>query len=258
MSKRVGCIVQARMGSRRLPGKVLKKVNGKPVLWYVVERLKQCKSLDEIVVATSTNEADDEIEDFCRIQNVRCFRGSEENVLERYFYCASFYGFDVVVRATADNPLVSPMVVDRVVNLFLQEDCDYVSNTVYRSFPRGLDIEVFSFDALKLAFENAVKPEEKEHCTIYMYDNPDKFKLMHFSDKLLNRPELKLAIDTENDFAVLKAVFLHFDNPLVKVEEVIKFIDECPELKKICMKEEKIYRNKTKNLNHKFLEKKEA
>lgn len=251
---KIGCIVQARMGSSRLPGKVLKKIAGKPILGYVIERLRQCENLDKIIIATSVKENDNEIEEFCKLQKVKCFRGSEKDVLARYFNCASFYKLDAIVRITADCPLLSPKVVDMAVNLFKQSDCDYVSNTVERAFPKGLDVEVFSFEALKKAFENAVKPEEREHVTIYIYHNPDKFKQKYFSDESLKRPELKLCIDTKNDFTVVEKIFLHFDNPLVRVQDAIKFLDENPELKKLSLNEENIYRENTKSLNHKFLE----
>jgi spore coat polysaccharide biosynthesis protein SpsF len=248
----VGCIVQARMGSTRLPGKSLKKIGGKPVLGYVIERLRQCRSLDEVVVATSTNEEDNKIEEFCRLQEVNCFKGSEEDVLARYFNCASLYKFDTIVRITGDCPLLSPKVVDRAVGVFRQGGCDYVSNTFKRGFPRGLDVEVFSFETLKKAFEKGGSPEEREHVTLYIYRNPDKFRLKYFTDKSLKRPELKLCIDTENDFRVVEAVFLHFGNPLVGIKDAIRFLDENPELKKLSLAEEGIYREKTKRLKHKF------
>jgi spore coat polysaccharide biosynthesis protein SpsF (cytidylyltransferase family) len=155
------------MGSTRLPGKVMANICGKPVLVHIIDRLKGCKLLDDIVIATTVNNIDDII--FNAVKNydksIGLFRGSEENVLERYYLAAKKFNVGVVVRVTSDDPLIDPTVVDDLINEFLMNSCDYVSNSLNRTFPLGLDAEVFSFDALERAHQNASQDYEREHVT---------------------------------------------------------------------------------------------
>lgn len=227
--KAVGCIVQARMGSTRLPGKTLMEISGKPVLWYVVERLKKCKKIGSIAVATSTNAKDNAIEEFCRENGIKCCRGSEQDVLARFFDCAKKHGFGIVVRVTADCPLIDPKTVDLVVESLLKGNCDYAGNTSLRTFPRGLDVEAFSFKALERVFFEAKGQPEREHVTPYIYLHREIFKVKDVeSPKLLHRPDIRLCIDTKEDFELVESIFLHFKDPLVKVEKAIKWIDGNP------------------------------
>ena len=243
----IGAIIQARMGSTRLPGKNMKKVNGKPLLWFVVERLRECKNLDEIVVATTDTKKDDVIEEFCKKNNIKCFRGSEENVLERYYQAASANNLETIVRITADCPLIDPITVDKAIDLFRESKTDYVSNVASRSFPRGLDVEVFSFQALEKAFSEAEKDMDKEHVTHYIYNNKDKFKTTELkaTDHLF-RPELRLCVDTENDFKVVEEILSPFEYPMIEIMQVIDFVDSKPELLKTIIAEEDKYRDKSK------------
>jgi len=248
-SNKIGCIVQARMGSTRLPGKSLMEINGKPVLGIVLERLNQCKKLDEIVVATTTNKKDLAIEEFCKQNSTTCFRGDEENVLKRFFECAKENSFGTIIRITADCPLIDPKTVDKAVEVFKQGKFDYVSNVALRSFPRGLDVEVLSFKALEKSFKRAKKGFDKEHVTHYIYSNPTEFKIGNVkAEKSLFRPELRFCVDTEQDFKLIKAILSHFNN-LVPIEDAIKFIDQDPELKSLSNREEERYRKKTGEIN---------
>ena len=145
---KVVAIVQARMSSTRLPGKVLADVAGHPILWHVVQRLRRARLLNQIVIATSENPADDAIAQFCEQDGILCYRGSEADVLDRYYKAASLHSADVVVRITADCPLIDPAVVDKVVHRFLDEGSDDVTNNLRYTYPDGLDTEVFSFAAL--------------------------------------------------------------------------------------------------------------
>ncbi len=142
-------VVQARMSSTRLPGKVLAEVAGHPMLWHVVHRLRRARLVNRIVVATSENPADDAIQQFCKQESIDCFRGSESDVLDRYYQAAQAFSADVVVRITADCPLIDSNIVDRVIQHFLDDDLDYVSNALRYTYPDGLDVEVFSFAALE-------------------------------------------------------------------------------------------------------------
>jgi len=161
-------IIQARMGSSRFPGKTLADLAGRPMLSRVVERVSQSRAIDKVVVATSIAVGDDPIAEFCAKEGVLCFRGSEDDVLDRFYRAAKEHGADVVVRITADCPLIDAAVIDRVVERFQSGDCDYASNVLHYTYPDGLDTEVFSMAALAEAWREAKKPSEREHVTPYL------------------------------------------------------------------------------------------
>lgn len=194
--------IQARMGATRLPGKPLLKVLGRPLLSYLIERLKRAKSLDEVIVVTSTSPRDDAIETEALKNGVKCFRGSEENVLERFYQAAQHYHPEVIVRITADCPLIDPAVIDAAVNSFKLGPYDYVSNALERTYPRGMDVEVFSFKALAESYLNAKENYEKEHVTPYIYRHPQNFVIGH-QKQPENHSEWRWTVDTQEDFAVV-------------------------------------------------------
>jgi spore coat polysaccharide biosynthesis protein SpsF (cytidylyltransferase family) len=226
-------IVQARMGSTRLPGKVMADICGKPVLMHVIDRLKGCKLLDDIVIATTINNIDDII--FNAVKNydksIGLFRGSEENVLERYYLAAKKFNVDVVVRVTSDDPLIDPTVVDDLINEFLMNSCDYVSNSLNRTFPLGLDAEVFSFDALERAHQNASQDYEREHVTPYIIENPDKFKLLNVSNNI-DLSHLRWTLDTKEDFEFIDAVYqrIYPEKQMFFMGDVLDLLDHEPGL----------------------------
>ncbi|MFC7071592.1 glycosyltransferase family protein [Halovenus rubra] len=170
MSKTVA-IIQARMGSTRLPEKVLMDIGEKPMLWHVHERAGRASLLDEVVIATSTESADDEVAAFCADQGIQYVRGSEADVLDRYYQTAVEMDADTVVRLTADCPFLSPSVVDRVVRKYEAADCEYISNTIEYTHPDGLDVEVFDMEALETTWQEATEPREREHVTLYMRES---------------------------------------------------------------------------------------
>lgn len=161
-------IIQARMSSSRLPGKVMMEINGKPMLWHVVNRVKGSRLIDSIVVATTDQSCDDPIDLLCRDMGVACFRGDERDVLDRYYRAAKTHAADVIVRITSDCPLIDPGVIDRIIDRFRQGDCDYAATSTRYSFPEGLDTEVFSMKALERAFGEAKQPSEREHVTPFI------------------------------------------------------------------------------------------
>ncbi len=182
MNMKIVAIVQARMGSTRLPGKVLKQLGDETVLHHVVERLKAVPLLDQIVIATTHDLQDDVmIKEAERLQ-VFSYRGSEQHVLSRYYEAALEYKADVVVRVTSDCPLLDPMVTNEVIGHYLREKVDYVSNTIDRSYPRGLDTEVFSFAALEKTNREAHTEAQFEHVTPYIYQNPQQFSLSFYKN----------------------------------------------------------------------------
>lgn len=202
----VVAIIQARMGSTRLPGKVLLDLGGESMLARVVRRTSRASLVHRVVVATSTSSDDDAIEEQCRSLGVSCFRGSQEDVLERYYVAAAAYRADVVVRITADCPLIDPEIVDRVVEAFLDIEPDYASNTVCRTYPRGLDTEVMSMAALERAWREALIPYQRIHVTPYLYQNPEIFAVF----PVIQREDLssgRWTVDTPEDLELLRAIY---------------------------------------------------
>lgn len=198
-------IIQARMTSTRLPGKVLKTVLGKPLLQYQLERLARCQQIDTLVVATTTNATDDPVVALCQQLGVATFRGSENDVLERYFLAARAFQADWVIRMTADCPVIDPGVVDAVITQALQANppCDYVSNTLERTFPRGLDTEVFSFRALAEAMQEACLPAEREHVTPFIYTRPERYRVGQYK-QALDWSAYRWTVDTPEDFELIR------------------------------------------------------
>jgi spore coat polysaccharide biosynthesis protein SpsF len=223
--------IQARMGSTRLPGKVLKKILGKPVLEFLVERLSEAKEIDDIIILTSTLAADDAIAMFCQEKKIACFRGSEEDVLDRYYQAALERGPEGVVRITADCPLIDPDIVDQVVKTFRQDfpKIDYVSNSLERTFPRGLDVEVFSFNALQQAFKHAIRPEEREHVTVYLYRHPELFQLKNVAH-IPSLAHHRWTVDTPEDFALIRLILenLYPFNPQFRLKDVLQLLAQHP------------------------------
>jgi len=173
-------IIQARMGSGRLPGKVLSHILDRPMLGWVVERTK-LSNVTEVVVATTKKKEDDTIEKWCKDGGYKIFRGSENDVLERFYKCAENYQADAIVRITADDPLKDPIVINQALEIFSREGVDYCSNTINPSYPEGLDIEVFSYDALEKAFKGATLNSDREHVTPYIWNLRERFSIAEFA-----------------------------------------------------------------------------
>ena len=236
LSSKVVIIIQARMGSTRLPGKILKSVLQKTLLEYEVERLKRIKTPHQIVVATTTDKKDDAVEELCKKIKVETFRGSESDVLSRYFEAAKRFKANVVVRITADCPLIEPEIVDQAIQIFLQSatSAAYVSNTIHRTFPRGLDVEVFSFEALKNAHENAKDQADREHVTPFIKRHTDLPNLKNIlNDKDFSH--YRWTVDTPEDFELIKRVLeaLYPRNPNFHLNDVLKLLDLHPEWPKL-------------------------
>ena len=231
----IGAIIQARTSSTRLPGKVLLELpygSGITVLQQVIRRLKQSKKIDTIVVATTEDKADDAIVDIASREGVSSFRGSKENVLERYYLAAKTFGLDTIVRITSDCPCIDASVVDATIGHYYAENADYSSISAARTFPHGLDNEVFSFAALEMAYKNATKDYEKEHVTPYIYrSNPGAFKIFVVdAPEDLYDPEIRITIDTEEDYAILCLLFenLYVRNKFFDTKDIIGLFKEKP------------------------------
>jgi len=227
-------IIQARVGSTRLPRKVLKKVEGKTILEHVINRVKAAKNLDDIIVATTIKKEDLEIVKLCAQQGISVFCGSEDDVLDRYYQAARLFKAESIVRITSDCSLIDPKIIDNVIDLYLKENADYATNTMPETFPDGEDVEVFSFNALRIAWKNAKLASEREHVTPYIRNNPDIFKIVNLKCK----PSLatkRWTLDEPEDFEFIKIIYknLYPRNPLFGMKEILDFLKEHPEVERV-------------------------
>lgn len=231
----VNAIIQARCGSTRFPNKVFALIDGKPLLWHVVNRLKYATKIDDIIVATTVSEKDDKIEEWCKENNVHCFRGSEENVLNRYYSASEAFPSDYVVRITADDPFKEPKVIDAVITKLIEEGYDHVTNNLPPSFPEGLDCEAFKKSALDRSEKEAETAFEREHVTQYIYHHSEIFKIGNVSNPE-NLSYLRWTVDKDVDFEMVKAVYAH-RNPANKgillMDEILEILKANPEIEKI-------------------------
>jgi len=227
-------IVQARMSSTRLPEKVLKKIKDRYVLDYVIDRLNLCKNLDNIVLATTTNKKDDKLQQYAIDKKIDYYRGSEEDVLSRYYHAAKEFNAEIIVRITSDCPLIDPEVVDKTIKKHIEDKADYTANTIKRTFPRGLDVEVFNYEVLQHSFKEAKKEYQREHVTPYIRENADKFKIVNIEfEYKLKRPDIRITLDTKEDLKLISKIINSFNDINFKTEDVIDFLDKNPELLKI-------------------------
>lgn len=236
-----GCIIQARMGSTRLPGKILMKLDKQnTVLDYVIQQLKHCKNIEKIIVATTSLKEDDLIEQITKNNNVECFRGNELDVLDRYYQCAKLYSLSTVIRITADNPLIDPFIVDDVVKKFSSNTCDCMSNALVRSFPYGTETEIFSFSALEKAWNSAKKDSEREHVTQYFYANPEIFCICQIQSSQ-DFSSLRWTIDQMEDFVLVKNIVSKISKRPILMHDVIDLLTKEPEL--LAINKNVIHRN---------------
>lgn len=198
-------VVTARRTSRRLPGKVLQLINGRPMLSYTIERLSSVKRLDAIVIATSTDSSDDPVMAFAERSGVACWRGELNDVLGRVRSAAAAHAADAVVRISGDSPLLDPALVRLAIDRFSEGTTDLVTNVFPRSYPKGQSIEILSREALERLDTEAVEPEDREHVTRYAYSHPDRFTISNFSSPR-PRPDLQLSVDTPADLERVTAL----------------------------------------------------
>ena len=226
-------IIQARMGSSRLPRKIMLDACGKTFLEHMIDRVSQSKTLDKIIIATSLNKDDDIIEDFCKKKNITYFRGPEDDVLSRYKMAADETQADVIVRLTSDTPVLHHTIIDRVVQTYTNNNYDYVSNCVPlpRTYPDGMNVEVFSKKLLNEIHDNAKKPSEREHVTLFVVFKPEKYKIFRV-DYEKDVSKYRFNLDYELDHKLLKTVFekLYFKNPNFTMEDVIKLLEDNPSI----------------------------
>ena len=234
---RTVAIIQARMGSTRLPGKVMMKILDKTVLEHVIYRVLQAKEIDDIVIATTTKSDDDIIVKEANRLGVKHSRGSEEDVLSRYYHAAIENKVDIVVRITSDCPLIDPQIIDEMVmkfkKLYNEHKVDYLSNTQDRTFPRGLDVEIFPFNILEETFCNAEKLHQREHVTPYIYENKDKFKLENYLNKI-DYSSHRWTLDTPEDYEMIKMIYEGLNDcsshTIILFQDIIEYLELYPEI----------------------------
>ncbi|MFQ5647314.1 MAG: cytidylyltransferase domain-containing protein [bacterium] len=228
--KRPSAIIQARMTSSRLPGKVLKEVKGKPLLSYLIERLRLCSQLKKLVLATTTNAEDDPIARFAEKERLHIYRGSENDVLDRYYQAACMFQSDHVMRITADCPLIDPRLCDQLVTIYQESMVDYLH--LGPSFAEGVDSEIFSFKALEQAWNGARLKSEREHVTLYLHNHPELFKKKVLTNDT-DDSKYRFTVDEPADFQVVKAILEELYKEGAScfyTDEIKTFLDARPDL----------------------------
>jgi len=227
---KITAIIQARMGSTRLPGKVLVDLAGETVLARVVRRMQRANLIDTVLIATTVSPSDDRIVDEASRLNVDCFRGSEEDVLDRYWQASQKTLADAVVRVTSDCPLIDPSLVDATIQLFLDQQADYASNCTSRAYPRGLDVEICTVKVLRRAWEDAREPYEREHVTPFFYEHPELFRLAELKSKI-DYSSHRWTLDTPDDLKLVRAIYEHFPGrDDFSWFEILKLVEENPSI----------------------------
>ncbi len=238
-SIKIVTIIQARTGSSRLPDKIFMPLAGKPLLLRMIQRVQNSKLADNIVVATTTEETDDKIEELCIFKNINFYRGHSTDLLDRHFQAALEYNADAVVKIPSDCPLIDPEIIDKVIGYYLNKvhNYDYVSNLHPATYPDGNDVEIFSITALKTAWENAVRELEREHTTPYFWENPDKFRIgnVEWETGLNYSMTHRFTIDYMEDYLFIKAVYdeLYDNNPKFSLSDILDLLERKPEIKKL-------------------------
>ena len=229
---RTVAIIQARMGSTRLPGKVLKSIGGETMLARTVRRTQRATLLDEVIIATTVEEADQAIVAESKRLGIKVFRGDEQDVLDRYYQAAKVHDAEVVVRITSDCPLIDPKIIDKVIGAFYLRKVDYASNSLVRTYPRGLDVEVMTFATLACAWNEAKESFERIHVTPYIYQNPCSFRLLSIATDT-DYSGLRWTVDTLEDLELVRKIYQCFTSDEFSWKDVLRLLTQNPELSAI-------------------------
>jgi len=233
---KIAAIIEARMTSSRLPGKIVRPIMGRPTLELLIERLLRSRYLNSIVIATTSNDTDDATENLAKRLRVGCYRGSEDDVLDRVLKAAQTYNIDVIVEITGDCPLIDPAVIDKLLAIYLEGDYDFVANTLKETYPNGLDTRIFSRKILEDVAELTQDPVDHEHVSLYIFEHPERYNLFNMESNL---PEkfwgARLTVDTIEDFEVISRIFeeLYPKKPAFSLEDIINLLERRPELLEI-------------------------
>jgi spore coat polysaccharide biosynthesis protein SpsF len=230
----ITAILQARMSSTRLPGKIMLTFSGKCLLAHIVERLTYSRTISDIVIATTINPADDLVVDWAEANHIKYFRGSESDVLNRYYEAAKYVGAKNIARITSDDPFKDPAIIDAVADMYLTQGLSFAYNNKPPSFPEGLDTEIFSFDALLMAERQATDPFEREHVTQHFYRNPGKFPQKNLQSPV-DRSYLRWTVDTMEDLRMSARVYKELYKPgqIFYAQDILNLLDLKPEISSI-------------------------
>jgi spore coat polysaccharide biosynthesis protein SpsF len=245
-------IIQARCGSTRFPGKIFSDISGYPLIWHVINRLSYCRNVDKIMIATTVHTSDDRLEKWAKEQGVPVFRGSENDVLNRYYNAAKSLELkdkDIIIRITADDPFKEPALIDKVIETIENEAFDFAYNNNPPTFPEGLDCEVFTMKSLETAEQNSIDGYEREHVTQYMYRHPEIFRGKNIC-QAKDISCVRLTLDTVEDYEMTKEIYKHLfkENQLFTLTDILQIFEEYPEIQDINsnVKRSDMYRN----INH--------
>ncbi len=228
----IGCIIQARVSSTRFPKKILQNLDKEnKVLEYVISQVKNSKKVDQIIIATTSLKDDDVVVDISEKNGCEVFRGSEDDVLDRYFQCARKFELDVIVRVTSDCPLIDPQVIDQIIGEYESGSFDYVTNTFPRTFPKGLDVEVFSRETLDKMWKNAELPSEREHVTQFVFDN-NEFRIGNVKNNV-DLSYMRWTLDERKDFEFLVSIIKRIKNKPILKNDVLEILSREPSLLKV-------------------------
>ena len=231
---KIAAVIQTRMGSTRYPGKVMEKLKGeKKVLDYVINQLKFSKSIENVIIATTTLKQDDVIVNYAKDNNLKYFRGEPLDVLDRYYQCAKEFSLETIVRMTSDCPFLDPTVVDKTVNTFYQSDFDFISNNLIRTYPIGVDTEIFSFETLEKAWKGARLPSEREHVTPFIKKNDTIFKI-HNLENEQQVPIYRITIDRREDLKFLKEIAKNINHEPILMKDVYEVLETSPKILDLC------------------------
>tara|TARA_Y100000739_G_scaffold229726_1_gene245718 strand:+ start:9461 stop:10255 length:795 start_codon:yes stop_codon:yes gene_type:complete len=231
-NKKTIAIIQARMNSKRLPGKVLMPINGTPMLGFMIERVLSSSEVDELIVATSLEPSDDPIEIYCKENEINCFRGDLNDVLDRFYNASKTSDANIIIRLTGDCPLVDSNILDAMITIFKENNFDYIANTAPPegiTFPEGMDVEIFSKNALEKAWNEAKKPSEREHVTFYFWKNKDLFSIFRY-DLNQDLSNYRLTVDYPEDFELVRRIIENFGDQITETNlaQIIKFLSDNP------------------------------
>ncbi|KNZ42658.1 cytidylyltransferase domain-containing protein [Acetobacterium bakii] len=230
-------IIQARTGSTRLPGKIFMEFSGKSNLFHVYNRVQKSKKIDNVIIATTDKKVDDAVFEFCVKEKINCYRGSEDDVLDRFYRCCKPLDLskkDIIVRITADCPLIDPVIIDEVIAFFEENQYDYVSNGIEPTYPDGLDVEVFSFYALKKSWEAAKLLSEREHVTPYIINNEKLFKIGSYKNNT-DLSHFRWTLDEIEDYQLIGEIYknLYSEDKMFTTQDILSFLNDKPQLKMI-------------------------
>ena len=237
MKKKIIAIIQARIGSSRLPGKSMKLILGRPMLWYQLRQIAKSKKITQVVVATTNQKKDRVISNYCKKKKIECFKGDEKNVLQRYFFASLKYKADIIVRLTSDCPLIDPKIIDKSISIFQRNDYDYVSNTCPpegATYTDGMDVEVFDFFSLSTAYLKCKNDSENEHVTHFFWKKNNGFKTFRFNLKS-NYRNYRLTVDYIEDFILIKKIIYYFKKNKINISynNIIRFMKKNKKISQI-------------------------